>query len=82
MPLEAEIEHFKSIKPELLRHHKGKYALIAGTELLGVFDEPQSAYAVGVQRLGNVPMLIKLITEEEPTESVPAMTLGLLRAHP
>jgi len=82
MPLETELEHFRSIKPELLRHHKGKYALIVGTELLGVFDDPQSAYAAGVQQQGNVPMLIKLITEEEHAESVPAMTLGLLRARP
>jgi hypothetical protein len=82
MPLETELEHFKSIKLDLLQHHKGKFALIVGTELLGVFDDPQSAYAAGVEQRGNVPMLIKLITEEERTESAPAMMLGLLSARP
>lgn len=82
MALEAELQHFRSIKDELLRHHEDKYALIIGRELIGVFDHPEEAYRAGVEKQGNVPMLIKQISREETTESVPAMNLGLLRANP
>ena len=80
MPLEIELTHFDAIKGELLQHHEGKFALVIGTELLGVFDSGEAAYAAGLGKRGNVPMLIKQITQGERTESVPAMTLGLMSA--
>jgi len=80
MVLEAEIKHFESLKADLLRQSPGKYALIIGTDLLGVFDRPEEAYRVGIQSRGNVPMLIKQVLPEDPTARLPAMTLGLLYA--
>jgi hypothetical protein len=80
MTLEAELAHFESIKDELLKHHEGKFALIVDTELLGVFDSDEAAYRAGLDKRGNVPMLIKPITGAERMESVPAMTLGLIGA--
>jgi hypothetical protein len=80
MTLDTELRHFDSIKADLLRHHAGKYALIIGSELLGVFDQREEAYKVGVDGRGNVPMLIKRIAPEDGVETVPAMTLGLLGA--
>ncbi len=81
MALETELHFFEARKEELLRHHEGKYALVIGEELLGVFDSREEAYKAGVEKRGNVPMLIKQILREEPTETVPALTLGLFRAH-
>lgn len=78
--LEVEVKHFESLKADLLRQSPGKYALIIGTELLGVFDRPQEAYRVGIQSKGNVPMLIKQIVPEDAAARLPAMTLGLLYA--
>jgi hypothetical protein len=78
--LEVEIKHFESLKVDLLRQSPGKYALIIGTELLGVFDRPEEAYRVGIQSKGNVPMLIKQIVPEDAAARLPAMTLGLLYA--
>jgi len=69
-----------SLKADLLRQSPGKYALIIGTELLGVFDRPEEAYRVGIQSKGNVPMLIKQIVPEDAAARLPAMTLGLLYA--
>ncbi len=80
--LEEETKHFESIKEGLLEHHKGKFALIIGSELLGVFDTAEKAYETGIGAHGNVPMLIKPILEHEPVESMPALTLGLLSANP
>ncbi len=80
MVLERELEHFESIKAELLQRHEGKFALIVGTELLGVFDHQEEAYKVGIEKRGNVPMLIKQILKEETPARIPAMMLGLLHA--
>ena len=78
--LETELRYFESKKQELLQHHEGKYALIIGVELVGIFDHREEAYKVGVERHGNVPMLIKHIGRDEPPESIPAMNLGLIHA--
>ena len=78
--LETELRYFESKKQELLQHHEGKYALIIGEELLGIFDHRDEAYKTGVVQKGNVPMLIKQILKVDPTESVPAMVLGLIAA--
>ncbi len=80
MALETELRHFDTIKEELLRHHDGKHALIISSELIGVFDHRAEAYKAGLERRGNVPMLIKRIAREETLESVPSMSLGLLSA--
>ena len=80
MPLETELRYFESKKPELLRHHEGKYVLIVGEELLGVFDHQDDAYRAGIAQKGNVPMLIKRVSTRDTTESVPAMVLGLIAA--
>jgi len=78
--LEVEIAYYKANKTDFLQKYEGKYALIKGRELLGVFDSPTSAYADGLKRLGNVPMLIVHIQREEPKSWIPALQLGLIRA--
>ncbi|TMA36010.1 MAG: hypothetical protein E6J79_13985 [Deltaproteobacteria bacterium] len=80
--LREELAYFEEQKPELLKHHLGQFVLIKGRELLGTFTKLEEAYAEGVRRLGNVPMLIKQVVPEEPVHHVPAFTHGLLRAHP
>ncbi len=80
MTLESERKYYESIRADLLKHHRGKFALIVGSELLGVFDSPNEAYKAGTEKRGNVPMLIAPIGDGEITENLPAMTLGILRA--
>ena len=80
--LKVEQKYFEELKPELLKHNLGQFVLIKGRELLGTFTKLEEAYAEGVKRLGNVPMLIKQVVPEEPVHYIPALTHGLLRAHP
>lgn len=80
MGLEAEIRYFEAHKQELLKHHEGKFALVVGESLLGVFDSDEEAYKAGLTQVGNRPMLIKQILRAEPTQSAPALALGLLGA--
>ena len=80
MALETEIRYFEAQKQELLKHHEGKFALVVGERVLGVFDTQEEAYRAGLAQIGNRPMLIKQILRAEPTESAPALALGLLGA--
>ena len=82
MVLESELEFYETIKADLLRHHNGKFVLIIGNEQLGIFDRDEDAYGRGLEVKGNVPMLIKKIQENDPIELIPALTLGLINAHP
>ena len=80
--LRVELAHYERIKPELLKHHLGKFALVKGEELVGTFTKRDEAYEAGVKRFGNVPMLIRQITPEEPVHHIPALMHGLLNARP
>jgi hypothetical protein len=80
MPLETEIQFFKEHVEEWLVHHKDKFALVVGNELVAVFDTSKSAYEFGVQKYGNIPMLIKQIRKEDEIAYFPALTLGLINA--
>lgn len=76
----SELEYFNSHRDELLKHYEGKFALVKDRELIAVFDDPQEAYQEGIKRFGNTPFLIKQVLKEEPTESIPALNLGILLA--
>lgn len=80
MPLERELRYYESIRNELLRNHEWKFALIMGESLVGTFDGAENAYAEGVKRFGTEPFLVKQILKEEPVESIPALTVGLMNA--
>jgi hypothetical protein len=82
MALEKELETFKKRLPEWLDLYHNKYVLIMGEELIGVFDEPRTAYQAGVERFGNVPMLIRQVRSEDETSFYPALMLGLIDANP
>jgi hypothetical protein len=75
--LDTELAYFKSIKKGLLRHHRGKFALIVGKKLVGNFDRRADAYRDGIEKYGNVPMLINLISLDRPKETQRSK-LGLL----
>lgn len=63
-----------------LQQHQGKFVLIKGRRLLGVYDSPDVAYAEGLKLLGNVPMLVMQVLPDQPVARFPALELGLIRA--
>lgn len=79
--LREELGFFQSMRAQLLMAHEGKFVLIKGHELVGVFESQQQAYALGLEKLGNVPFLIKQVVREEPVQTIPALHFGLIRAH-
>ncbi len=82
MALEQELATFNKNLPDWLQTHEGKFVLVVGEELVGVFDNPQAAYEAGIQRFGNIAMLIREVRREDETAFFPALNLGLIHADP
>ncbi len=59
--LETELKYYISKREELLQHYEGKYALIIGEELVGIFDDPLEGHKRVKEKRGNVPILVKRI---------------------
>jgi hypothetical protein len=63
--LETEMRYFNEHRSELLRDSAGKFALVKGDVLLGTFDSETAAIRHGYEKLGNVPFLVKQVTEAD-----------------
>lgn len=63
-PLAAELEVFKANLPNLLAD-EGKFALIVGKELVGVFSSYDDALKIGYEKAGLKPFLVKKISGTE-----------------
>jgi hypothetical protein len=63
--LDAELETYEKHKAELLGSAEGKFVLIRGEQIAGVFDSKMDAIAQGYRQFGNVPFLVKQILKVE-----------------
>ncbi len=74
--LEEEIKTYFAGKEEYLKTAKGKYLLIKGTRVLGVFDSDRDALREGYKKFGGEPFLVKQVVEVEPELTYTAHILG------
>ena len=63
--LAQELETYYAHKQELLQTAEGKYVVIKGDKIIGLFDDAASAYNQAVQQLGLTPFLVRQIREGE-----------------
>lgn len=64
--LEKELETFNLKKAELiLQHRNGGFVVIKDEEILGVWQSRMDALKAGIDKFGNVPFLVKNITESD-----------------
>lgn len=82
MALEQELKFFAENKTKLTKAHFGKFVLVKGSELIGVFDNAETALAEGAKRFGTESFLVRQLNPEEKDIYIPALALGLLHAHP
>lgn len=75
--LEQELEFFDRQRLNLLARAPGKYALVKGDELIGVFDSELEAVRAGYRQLGNVPFLVKHIVEADVPLVFTTFNLGV-----
>jgi hypothetical protein len=75
--LETELRYFNEHRAALLNDAAGKFALVKAEELIGVFDSETAAIRHGYQTLGNVPFLVKQITETDIPLTFTSFNLGV-----
>ena len=63
--LGTEIQTYEQQRENLLGTSEGKFVLIHGTQVVGIFDSKMDAIAAGYQQFGNVPFLVKQILRIE-----------------
>jgi len=66
MSLEQELKTYEKEKERLLFEAKGKFVLIKGDKIIGVYAAKEDALIEGYKRFGNAEFLVKEITEIEP----------------
>ncbi len=64
--LQEESAFFETHRAQWLRKHKGKFALVRGSKLVGAFDTAEAAHRFGTARFGTSKFLVKQILEENP----------------
>jgi len=66
MALETEIAAFERQREELEKHHKGKFVVLRGEEMIGAFDTFDNAAREAVSRFGRGPYLIPQVSAPPP----------------
>jgi hypothetical protein len=61
-----ELETYTTHRDELLRQSEGKFVLIKGDRMFGVFDTQGDAMREGSVRFGRGDFLVKQIVADEP----------------
>jgi hypothetical protein len=72
MALDEELKTYQRELPRLLGR-EGKFALIRGNDLIGVYESYEDALQVGYDRFGLAPFLVKQI---QAVEQVLTLTRG------
>ena len=75
--LEAELQYFERHRAEFLESSAGKFALVKGNQLIGIFESEAEAVRHGYQTLGNVPFLVKQVTEVDIPLNFTSYNLGV-----
>ena len=80
--LDQERAHFTEHADEWMAEHRGSFVVIKGEALVGFFPTLDDALAAGARAFGLESFLVRQLGVAEEPVSVPALTLGLLGAHP
>ncbi len=79
--LDTERQFYAENLAKWLSQYPGKFVLVNGQELIGTFDTAEDALTEGARRFGLKPFLVRRVQEQQEEISVPALTLGILRAN-
>lgn len=62
--LDKELAAFEALRPSLVKD-EGRFAVVAGDKLLGIYDTFQDALSAGYKERGLEPFLVKQINTVE-----------------
>lgn len=80
--LEKELAFYEKTLNNWLTEYPGKFVLVKGEELVGVYDTNEQALSAGASRFGLGSYLVRCIQKNKEDIRLPALTLGLLYANP
>jgi len=80
--LEAELNLFQAKKTEWSAQYPGKFVLVKDEDFVGAFDTYEAALVEGARRFRLQPFLVRRVDQPDREVSIPALSLGLLRANP
>lgn len=80
--LDKERAYFAANAEGWTREYAGRFAVVKDEVLIGTFASFDEALAAGAHRFGMQPFLVRQLGAAPQAVSVPALTLGLLRADP
>lgn len=75
--LDTELKTYEQNRDALLGTAEGKYVLIHGDEIVGVYDSKMDAIAQGYRDFGNVPFLVKKVVKVESPLNFTSNLLGV-----
>ena len=75
--LETELRFFEAHRAELVAQASGRYALVRGDRLAGIFDDQNEAIRTGYETFGNQAFLVKQITDVDIPLNFTSFNLGL-----
>jgi hypothetical protein len=73
MVLETEIAAYNELLPALLERGEGKFVVIAGQTLVGIFDSNDAGYSAGLEAVGLAPFLLRKIQRTQPIAFLPTI---------
>ena len=74
--LREEIQTYFEKKDSLMPENVGKYVLIKGKKIEGIFESQEDTTKQGYERFGNVPFLVKQLVPFEPPLNFTANMIG------
>lgn len=75
--LGAELKTFQLNRDRLLATGEGKFVLVHGDEVVGVFESKMDAISQGYQKFGNTPFLVKQILKVEVPQNFVSTLLAV-----
>jgi hypothetical protein len=75
--LQQELDFFEQQRLELFASAPGKYALVKGPKLIGIFDTELEAIRAGYQKIGDEAFLVKHIVEADVPLTFTSFNLGI-----
>jgi hypothetical protein len=75
--LQRELDFFDRQRVALLEKASGKYALVKGENVIGIYETELEAIRAGYQKVGDEPFLVKHIVEADVPLTFTTFNLGI-----
>ena len=75
--LDGELQTYEKNRESLLGSSEGKFVLVKGDRIIGVYDSKMDAITEGYRQFGNVPFLVKQVQKIETPQNLVSNLLGV-----